>query len=283
MSITRRAKRTGRSSNSSWSEASVVVDRWIDKVKRERARRACRRRPWRRALSVDHQGGTGPSRGARVHRKLATRKRTNSRRARCVLSNPFLRPAHLLDDGLCDRAAGRDAADVARAARRTDARHRPRPRPPWPRLRATARVAAASRPTGSRRAGLAISWPAMSGADPCTGSNRPVPSPRLADGRRPSDPAIAPGFIRQDVAEHVFRQDHVERRGRERQRASRTSRHTCGPRGRPDNPSRRGSTTSRHSRDVSSTLALSTEVTWRLRSRAASNATRAIRSTSPRE
>jgi hypothetical protein len=39
---------------------------------------------------------------------------------------------------------------------------------------------------------LATFFPAMSGAEPCTGSYRPVPLPRLADGSRPSEPTIAP-------------------------------------------------------------------------------------------
>ena len=37
-----------------------------------------------------------------------------------------------------------------------------------------------------------MSRPARSGADPCTGSKRPAPSPRLADGSSPSDPQTAP-------------------------------------------------------------------------------------------
>ena len=34
--------------------------------------------------------------------------------------------------------------------------------------------------------------PAMVGAEPCTGSNRPARPPMLADGRSPSDPTTAP-------------------------------------------------------------------------------------------
>ena len=38
--------------------------------------------------------------------------------------------------------------------------------------------------------GFATLRPAMSGADPCTGSNSPGPSPMLAEGSRPMEPAI---------------------------------------------------------------------------------------------
>ena len=39
--------------------------------------------------------------------------------------------------------------------------------------------------------GLAIPWPAMSGAEPWTGSYRPrVPGPRLAEGSIPIEPVI---------------------------------------------------------------------------------------------
>ena len=53
---------------------------------------------------------------------------------------------------------------------------------PWRSIIATERKVAS---------GLAASWPAMSGADPCTGSNTPGPSsPRLAEGSIPSEPVI---------------------------------------------------------------------------------------------
>ena len=38
--------------------------------------------------------------------------------------------------------------------------------------------------------GLAIPWPAMSGAEPCTGSYRPTSPPTLADPSSPSEPQI---------------------------------------------------------------------------------------------
>ena len=37
-----------------------------------------------------------------------------------------------------------------------------------------------------------MSFPAMSGAEPWTGSKSPGPSPRLADGSRPREPTTAP-------------------------------------------------------------------------------------------
>ena len=40
--------------------------------------------------------------------------------------------------------------------------------------------------------GLALFWPAMSGADPCTGSYSPFFSPSEADGSMPIDPARIP-------------------------------------------------------------------------------------------
>ena len=98
---------------------------------------------------------------------------------------------HGVDHSPSDRTARRIAADVARAVRGRDCRgHR-------------ASTATASRsslsacrssmaPDRIAPSGLAMSRPAISGAEPCTGSNRPVPSPRLADGRRPSDPTTAP-------------------------------------------------------------------------------------------
>ena len=59
--------------------------------------------------------------------------------------------------------------------------------------------------------GLAIPWPAMSGAEPCTGSYRPsVPGPRLAEGSIPMEPVIIAASSREDVAEQVLGDDHVE-------------------------------------------------------------------------
>src|SRR5580692_10222426 len=37
--------------------------------------------------------------------------------------------------------------------------------------------------------GLALFWPAISGADPCTGSYNPLDSPSEAEGSIPMDPA----------------------------------------------------------------------------------------------
>ena len=76
-----------------------------------------------------------------------------------------------------------------RCADRAPAPPRPRPRPPPPRPPSRARRGAASPPRGSSRAGWRRPLPAMSGAEPWTGSNRPGPSaPRLAEGSIPSEP-----------------------------------------------------------------------------------------------
>jgi hypothetical protein len=67
--------------------------------------------------------------------------------------------------------------------------------------------------------GLALFCPAMSGAEPCTGSYRPTHAP---DGLRPpmrrrGQHADRSGqhraFVAENVAEHVLRQHHVEARG----------------------------------------------------------------------
>ena len=64
--------------------------------------------------------------------------------------------------------------------------------------------------------GFARSWPAMSGAEPWIGSYRPnVPcvvcrSPSEADGSMPEAPGEHGRLVRQDVAEQVLGDDHVE-------------------------------------------------------------------------
>jgi len=51
--------------------------------------------------------------------------------------------------------------------------------------------------------GFALSWPAMSGAEPCTGSNRPTEPPRLAEGaemiERAVSTVIAEGYRTADI------------------------------------------------------------------------------------
>ena len=59
--------------------------------------------------------------------------------------------------------------------------------------------------------GLAMPWPAMSGAEPCTGSYRPgPPSPETGRGQQADRAGDHRGLVREDVAEHVLGQDHVE-------------------------------------------------------------------------
>ena len=74
--------------------------------------------------------------------------------------------------------------------------------------------------------GLAIPCPAMSGAEPWTGSNRPggvaAEATRWAAG--PSEPVMHRRLVAEDVAEHVLGDDHVEvaRRGDELHRGEST-------------------------------------------------------------
>ena len=107
-------------------------------------------------------------------------------------------------------------ADVARAQPPV-LEHVARPRPGWPpppRVSPSqASIMAAERmaPTG-----LAMPRPAMSGAEPCTGSNidgcRRVGS-RFALGARPRPPVTVAVISEQDVAEEVRGHDHVEAPG----------------------------------------------------------------------
>ena len=131
-------------------------------------------------------------------------------------------------------------------------------------------------------AGFAKPSPAISGAEPWTGSYNPKPSERiLADGSTPSDPVItdasslrmSPNIFSvtttSNAAGFVINFIAVE------------STNIC-------STSISGyafffsSTTSRHSLLVSSTFALSTEATFPLRKRAISNALTTIRSISSR-
>ncbi len=59
--------------------------------------------------------------------------------------------------------------------------------------------------------GFAMPLPAMSGAEPWIGSYRPsVPSPSEALGQQAERAGEHRGLVRQDVAEHVLGDDHVE-------------------------------------------------------------------------
>ena len=63
--------------------------------------------------------------------------------------------------------------------------------------------------------GFAVPVPAMSGAEPCTGSNRPGPEPSPERGARQHAQRAGEHrrLVAEDVAEHVLGQDHVELRG----------------------------------------------------------------------
>jgi hypothetical protein len=108
-------------------------------------------------------------------------------------------------------------------------------------------------------------FPAISGAEPWIGSYRPGPArPQTGGGQHPHRTRQHGGFVGQDVAEHVFGDDHIH------------------PGGTGDQAHRSGihqhvlqfdirvlradlDAICRHRRDDSSTLALSTEVTFFLR------------------
>ena len=61
-------------------------------------------------------------------------------------------------------------------------------------------------------AGFAIPWPAICGAEPCTGSNSPGPSsPSEADAARPRPAGDRRGDVGEDVAEGVLGHDDVDR------------------------------------------------------------------------
>ena len=116
------------------------------------------------------------------------------------------------------RPPGRPPRWRRRGRRRPGRRWRcPRPAPGRrrPRWRGRCRAGPARsvniRPTDRIIAiGLASPWPAMSGAEPCTGSKMPGGSlPSEADGARPEPAADGRGQVGQDVAEQVLGQDHV--------------------------------------------------------------------------
>ena len=84
------------------------------------------------------------------------------------------------------------------------------PPPPRSSIRSEWRSISATDPKVA--SGFATPCPAMSGAEPCTGSYRPGP-PRAEACRLPSRPDRARdhrGLVGEDVAEHVLGQDHVE-------------------------------------------------------------------------
>ncbi len=161
------------------------------------------------------------------------------------------------------RRPGRAVRSPSSRARSTADSTAP-PRPPG-----RARGAASSRRTGTSRAGWRCPGPAMSGAEPWTGSNRPgPPSPSDALGQHADRAGEHRRLVAEDVAEHVLGEDHVEVARARRRAASRRCRR-AGARARRSGTPRAWTrmTTSRHRRLVSSTLALSTLVT---RERAAS-------------
>ena len=131
------------------------------------------------------------------------------------------------------------------------------------RRRRRARRGAASPPRGTSPAGWRSRCPAMSGAEPWTGSKTPGPSPpRLAEGSIPSEP-VSIAASSQRMSPNMFSVTITSKRagvGDELHRRV-VDEHVLeldvgvvAPRPAP--------TVSRHRRDVSRTFALSTEVTW---------------------
>ena len=126
--------------------------------------------------------------------------------------------------------------------------------------------------------GLATPWPAISGAEPWTGSNSPGPSaPREALGSIPIDPvSIAASSER--MSPNMFSVTIVSKwRGDETSCMAALSTSMCSSVMWGNSRACRLLTTSRHRREVSSTLALSTLVTF---ARAAPKAVLAMRSIS---
>jgi len=60
-----------------------------------------------------------------------------------------------------------------------------------------------------RAVGLALSWPAMSGAEPWTASKMAHSAPRFAPGTRPRPPTEGRAEVGEDVAVEVFGEDDV--------------------------------------------------------------------------
>src|SRR4051794_15269694 len=168
------------------------------------------------------------------------------------------------------RSAVRSPPARARATADSTAGAASPPPHPWPRLSAAERIIAS---------GLALPVPAMSGAEPWTGSNRPGPSPPSdALGSMPSEPvSIAASSLR--MSPNMFSVRITSKwRGAETSCIAALSTRTCSSSTWGNSSACTRLTTSRHSRLVSRTLALSTLATF---VRAAPNAVRAMRSISP--
>ena len=130
--------------------------------------------------------------------------------------------------------------------------------------------------------GFARSLPAMSGAEPCTGSYMPgfPGSPSEADGSMPIEPVIWPASSDR-ISPNMFVVTTTSKSDGRRisciealstyMWSSATSGYSAATR----------TTTSRQTRELSRTLALSTLVSFFRRPRASSKPTRAMRSTSP--
>ena len=112
--------------------------------------------------------------------------------------------------------------------------------------------------------GLALFWPAMSGAEPCTGSySHPCPDGLADRGRRQHADRTCQHrrLIAQDIAEHVLGQHDVERVGRSTSCMAQLST-SIDPARHPEIRAATSITTRRQSCEFSSTFDLSTLVTF---------------------
>ena len=145
-------------------------------------------------------------------------------------------------------------------ADRRPARGRPPILERRPRLVDPDRGGASARPTGTSPAGWPLPRPAMSGAEPWTGSK--TPGRRVAQRRAGQQADRAREhrrLVAEDVAEHVLGEDDVEvARGWPSSCIAALSTSTCSSSTCGNSSSWTRWTTSRHRREVSSTLALST-------------------------
>ena len=105
-----------------------------------------------------------------------------------------------------------------------------------------------------------------------------APSPRLAEPASPSPPVLASAATSERMSPNVFSVRMTSKRRRDHELEVRSCRRACA-RARRRRTRCTRTTTSRQSREVSRTFALSTEVTCSCRARASSKPRRAMRST----
>ena len=158
----------------------------------------------------------------------------------------------VLEDRPVGLRRGRVPAQVRRAQAVGRARGQRPILTPRPRLRQPSPWRSISAAERNIARGFAAPVPAMSGAEPWTGSNRPgVPgSPSEALGQHPDRAGDHRGLVGEDVAEHVLGDDHVEvARGARRAASPRCRRARARARMSGNSSAWTRSTVSRHSRE----------------------------------